>query len=672
MYTFVRHRLIWLFFIAASLGLSQSTWGASARRALQLDDLHRIQSLSQAQLSKDGTWVAYIASTHQLEHDATQSRIWVVRYDGTGKQPLNAVPHSHPKESQWALQWGPDHTLYYLSDRDDNGPQVWRQAIGATAPEPLTHHASGISDFAVSPDGKRLALIIDDARPPVAEGKPAAPVVTERFQFMDGNNGRFLDHRRQHLYVADIRTGAMALLTPGAHDEWLPSWSPDSKTIAYVSKRGTDPDRHSDFNLFTIEALPHAQEKQVTDYPGSDLDPYWESRPAWSPDGKRIAYLRSGEPQWLAYAPAQLAVVELASGTVTLPAQVDRFFYQPQWSEDGRFLYALREEAQAMHVVRVELAENRLTELTSGQRYDSHFHYGAKGRIVITGNDATAPAEVFAWEGSLRPLSQANRALMDQLDITKPEELRYHAKDGTSLHALLLKPAGYQKGQRYPTIVRLHGGPVYQFSHEFMFEWQWYAAQGYAVLGINPRGSSGRGLDFSRAIYADWGKLDVEDVLAGVDHLVKLGIADPQRLGVGGHSYGSILTNYVIASDTRFKAATSSSGSSNVLAMYGLDMYAREYEIELGTPWAKPELYAKLSYPFLHADRIQTPTLFLCGADDFNVPCAGAKQMYQALRSQNIPTRFIRFPQQGHTLDVPSYLAFRLQQYRDWYQRFLK
>jgi dipeptidyl aminopeptidase/acylaminoacyl peptidase len=227
-------------------------------------------------------------------------------------------------------------------------------------------------------------------------------------------------------------------------------------------------------------------------------------------------------------------------------------------------------------------------------------------------------------------------------------------------------------GRRYPTILRLHGGPVYQYSHEFMPDWQAYAAAGYAVIAPNPRGSSGRGFDFARAIYADWGNKDVQDVLAAVDHAVALGVADPERLGVGGRSYGGILTNYVIASDARFKAAVSGAGASNFIALYGHDMYTREYDLELGYPWRTRELWDRVSYPFLKAESIATPTLFYCAEDDFNVPCQGTEQMYQALRTRDVPTQLVIYPGENHALTVPSYLRDRLERLIGWFDRYLK
>jgi dipeptidyl aminopeptidase/acylaminoacyl peptidase len=235
-----------------------------------------------------------------------------------------------------------------------------------------------------------------------------------------------------------------------------------------------------------------------------------------------------------------------------------------------------------------------------------------------------------------------------------------------------VKPPDYVAGRRYPTILRIHGGPVYQFSHEFMADWQSYAARGYVVVAANPRGSSGRGFEFARANYADWGNKDRQDVLAAVDHVVASGLADPDRLGVGGRSYGGILTNYVIASDPRFKAAVSGAGASNWAALYGHDMYTREYEAELGLPWRNADVYERLSDPFLHADRIRTPTLFYCAEADFNVPCHGSEQMYQALRSLDVAAQLVVYPAENHGLRVPSYLRDRMQRLLGWYDRWLR
>ena len=323
------------------------------------------------------------------------------------------------------------------------------------------------------------------------------------------------------------------------------------------------------------------------------------------------------------------------------------------------------------HVSRIDLATGQVTPLTSGPRFDFDFDVAANGRIAVLGGDDLHPSRIEAVEpNGLRVVAEHNEWLKDR-KLAPVEEISFKSADGTSIDGFLVKPVDYVPGKRYPTILRIHGGPVYQFSHEFMADWQVYAANGYAVVAANPRGSSGRGFEFAKAIYADWGNKDGADVIAAVDHVIQLGVADPDRIGVGGHSYGGILTDEVIARSDRFKAAVSSAGSGNMYGMYGNDMYIREYEQELGVPWKDREAYDRTSYPFLHADRIKTPTLFLCEELDQNVPCVGAMQMYQALKSLGVPTRLVIYPGEYHPVTIPSYLKDRAERLLDWYGRYL-
>ena len=213
---------------------------------------------------------------------------------------------------------------------------------------------------------------------------------------------------------------------------------------------------------------------------------------------------------------------------------------------------------------------------------------------------------------------------------------------------------------------------VAQDEYEFDMTIQMLASQGYAVAAINYRGSNGRGYAFSRAIFGDWGGKEVIDLIDGVNYLIKTGAADPARLGIGGWSYGGILTDYVTATDSRFKAAASGAGSALQLSMYGTDQYVQQYEMELGLPWKNIEQWMKVSYPFLKADKIKTPTLYMVGESDFNVPAAGSEQMYQALRSMGVPTQFVVYPKQNHGLTVPSYWKDRYERYIQWFGKYLK
>jgi dipeptidyl aminopeptidase/acylaminoacyl peptidase len=629
-------------------------------------DIARLADLAEPVFAPDGGTVVYTVETSNLAEDRKQTDLWRVGYDGSDRTQLTATP----KASEWAPAWSPDgRWLGFLADRGDADAttQVWVMPAAAGEARALTSVAQGVLDFAWSPDSRRLALIIADPERPAGEPKPKnpPPIVTERFHFKMDVEG-YLGAQRAHLYLYEIDSGQLTQLTSGEQDESVPSWSPDGSQIAYISQRSGAANREGKVDLHLIAPRAGATSRHLAQLDGAYGDTPAGLRPQWSPDGRRIAYLQGGEAKWIYYAPLQLALVDVASGAVTLPAPIDRWFSQLRWSPDGKSVLALVEQSRVVNLSRVDLASGKVTPLTRGPRYDAGFALSPQGRIVVLGGDDVTPYELAALErGQLRPLGTHN-AWLAQKRLARFEDITFRSKDGTAIDGFVVKPVDYVPGRRYPAILRIHGGPVYQFSHEFMPDWQVYAARGFVVIAANPRGSSGRGFDFARAIFADWGSVDVQDVLAAVDHAVAAGIADPERLGVGGRSYGGILTNYVIASDTRFKAAVSGAGASNWIALYGHDMYTREYELELGTPWANRALWDRLSYPFLHADRIRTPTLFYCAEMDFNVPCNGSEQMYQALRSLGVPTRLVVYPGENHGLRIPSYLRDRMERLLDW------
>jgi dipeptidyl aminopeptidase/acylaminoacyl peptidase len=296
---------------------------------------------------------------------------------------------------------------------------------------------------------------------------------------------------------------------------------------------------------------------------------------------------------------------------------------------------------------------------------------------VAVGGDDTTPNELYALDpNGPRRLTHETDAFMASITLGAVTHLVSKSHDGTEVHSLVTLPPGYEAGKAYPTVLWIHGGPNGQDEHTqdydaYQFRRQFIAANGYVVIGVNYRGSSGRGFEYARAIYADWGHKEVEDLLGAMDAAVHSGIADPGRLAIGGWSYGGILTDYTIASDNRFKAAASGAGSANQFLMYGVDQYVLQYESELGLPWKDPWPWMKVSYPFFHADRIHTPTLFMGGDKDFNVPVSGGEQMYQALRSLGVPTELVVYPDQFHDMTRPSFVKDRLERVRDWFSRYI-
>jgi dipeptidyl aminopeptidase/acylaminoacyl peptidase len=585
-----------------------------------------------------------------------------------------------PKAKEHTPRWSPDgRFLAFLSDRDNEKEmtQVWLLDRSGGEAERLTDFPGGVEDYAWSPDGKRLAVIASDPDPE-AETKQAAdeedrktpkPVVIDRYYFKEDMIG-YLTELRQHLYLFDLGTRKAENLTPGRHDEHLPSWSPDGTKIAFVTKRGADPDRHENYDIYVIEARAGATARQVTTEPSSDCAPELDSPPAWSPDGNSIAYPQAGPPELYWYSAYPLAVVPAEGGPARAVVKgLDRSMVQPRWSADGKSITFLLEDDRNVHLARVPAAGGSVERLTPKGRTVSDYDTGPGGKIAVSQGTGTEPFEIHVLEagGAARPLSRQNDTLVAGLRLATPEEISVKSKDGTTVNGFLVKPAGYRAGTKVPTILDIHGGPTAQFQHEFMFDWQYYAARGYAVLGMNPRGSTGRGTDYCKALFADWGGKAIPDVLAAVDWAVAQGIADPQKLAIGGWSYGAILTNYVIAADTRFKAAVSGAGISNVFAGYGTDQYIREYDIELGPPWKNFDVYVKNSAPFLHADKIVTPTLFMCGQEDWNVPVINSEQMYQALKSLGRDTQLVVYPGQSHGISVPSYQRDVLDRWVGWF-----
>jgi dipeptidyl aminopeptidase/acylaminoacyl peptidase len=650
---------------------------APAKRPFTPSDVLRLRDVTDPAISPDGAWVAYVVRTADTTADRRQSDIYMTSWDGSRTIRLT---HTE-KESEHSPRWSPDgRWLAFLSGRGDehDAEQLWLLDRAGGEAERVTELKGSVEDYVWSPDSKRLALVVADPDPndtlPAADSakKRAKPIVIDRYQFKRDYVG-YLTDRYDHLWLLDLAGRKAQQLTSGKQDDELPAWSPDGRSLAFASKRAADPDRDEDWNLYRIDATPGAEPKRLTATALDDNDPSWGSRPVWSPDGRSIAFLQGGEQRLIYYALQKVAVVPADGGPErVLTASLDRWTRLPQWSADGTSLYFLVEEDRTYQLARVPAAGGAVEHVVAGKRVLSGLDVGPDGKIAVVASTPDAPPEVFAVEkGELRPLSRQNEALLNEVAVGTTEEISVKSKDGTVIGGFLVKPPGYQPGRRYPAVLRIHGGPVSQFQHEFDEEWQVLAGHGYVVVAANPRGSSGRGEKFSTAIYADWGNKDVQDVLAAVDYAVAQGIADPARLGVGGWSYGGILTNYVIASDKRFKAATSGASISNVLAGYGTDQYIREYDFELGPPWKNTNTWLKISYPFLHADRIVTPTMFLAGDKDFNVPLLNSEQMYQSLRSLGRETRLIIYPGEFHGIRRPSFVRDRFDRYLAWYDRFL-
>lgn len=647
-----------------------------ARRPLAIDDVYRVRDVGGPQVSPDGRWIAYTVTSMDREADKLRNEIWMVDWEGRTNVRLTSGP-------DWAPRWSPDgRYLSFLSSRPAEAKtQVWVLDRRGGEPVPLTDVKGEISEYAWSPDGRRLVLAMKEAEESpdaAAEAKPRTPkpIVIDRFHFKRDHEGYLTTTAGAHLYLFDVAAKKLDALTSGRDSEdGSPSWSPDGSRLAFVRTREEGPGGGGTDDILIIETRPGAEPGKLL-----TIDSPSGQRLLWSPDGRTLAFSHGLEPKYQGYNQDRLAVVPAAGGVPRdLAAGLDRSVSKAVYADDGASLAVIVEDDRRAYLGRVPVAGGPPERVTDAGAVVSDLS-GGGGRTAAAAATDTSATEIYAVEGgALRKLTGHNDALLAEVRLGAVEDTSFRSKDGTEVHGLVVKPPDYQEGKAYPAIVWIHGGPCMQDDHALLFdtyplqlERQMFAARGYVVLAVNYRGSSGRGAAYARSIFADWGNREVADVLAAVDDAVRKGLADPARLGVGGWSYGGILTDYIVASDPRFKAAVSGAGSALQISMYGSDQYVRQYTLELGPPWRRQDLWLKVSYPFFRADRIRTPTLFIGGEKDFNVPIIGSEQMYQALKALGVPTRLVIYPGQFHLPVKPSYIHDRLERYLAWYDDYLK
>lgn len=643
-------------------------------RNLVVDDYFRIHRVSDPQISPDGKWVAFVVSTMNLEEDNSESRIWMVSIEGGEAIPMTAKGNSTSRP-----RWSPDGKyLSFLAARDNDKTQVWILFRKGGDSMQLTEVVQGVKSYDWSPDGSKLLLTLQDPKPGEIEKdkkedeeKTPEPWVIDRLQFKQDYTG-YLDRRRTHLYVYDIESKTMTQITFGDFDDNQPAWSPDGKSVAFVSNRTDEPDSNYNTDIWVVAADDPDQGKtllQVTKNPGAD------SSPTWSPDGKSIAYISVTDTDALAYATPHLAVVSSQGGEANvLTEKLDRHISNPRFSVDGESIYFVLEDSGERQLARIPAGGGTVERLITGSQIINGFEIGKDGAIAALVTGPYLPPEVFIYSrGELEQVSRVNKKLFSEVRLGAVEKFRFKSKDGTEIESFVVKPPAFDPGFRYPALLRIHGGPVSQYDFEFNFEAQLFAAHGYVVVLPNPRGSSGYGQDFSLNILRSWGEKDYEDVMAAVDYVIEQSFADPDRLGVGGWSYGGLLTNNVIVKTGRFKAAITGASSTLYVSNYGHDHYQRWWVEELGVPWKKEnrEIWDKLS-PFNYVENVTTPTLIVGGEKDWNVPIINSEQLYQALKRLGRTTQLVVYPGESHGIDTPSYIKDLYERYLDWYGKYVK
>ncbi len=631
----------------------------AARRTITLDEFDRIKSPGEPRLSRDGRQVAYV----------DDDRIYVVPMGGGTPRAVTSAG-SKASDPYWSRD---GRTLYFLSDRSQ-ASQVWRLPL-----EPLGEASQvttlnrGIAALNFSDDETQLLFTstvegveATDATQP-GKAKGSEPWVIKRLQFKeDSGDGYLTGDRAEHLYVYDRTTATLQQVTSGPFTESEPAWSPDGQSIVFVSNREDEPDASYKTDLWRVASRNTVQGREPSRLTNDDRV---KSAPTWSPDGRVIAFLSAEDG---VYGIPQLAVIPATGGSARiLTTNLDRWISSFKFSPDGQWIYLAYENLGGTDLARVRLRDGRIEPLLQGEQQVSDFDVARSGALAAVIELMNEPPELYSvTRGRAHRLTGLNDAYLRTIARGRKQKLEFKSADGTPVEAFVTTPPDYVAGRRYPALLHIHGGPVGQFTYGFDFDAQYFAANGYVVVQPNPRGSTGRGQAFIRGIYRTWGITDYDDVVGAVDHVVDLGIADPDRLGVHGYSYGGYMTNVVITRTHRFKAAASGAGHSLIVANYGHDIYQQWYSWELGPPWQGREQYDRLS-PLLRADQVQTPTLFLGGRDDWNVPILNAELFYQALRKRGVETELVVYPGMHHGGWTDEFQKDFLLRNRQWFDRYL-
>ena len=650
---------------------------SAAKRGITAEDYFAFQSVSDAHISPDGKEVAYVVTTIDQKRNRRDSSIWMVSIDGqSASRRLTAegVNSTSPR-------WSPDGTrLAFVSNRaagepgagEPSRPQIYILRTDGGEAQALTHLKSGVNGFQWSPDGKRLvALSRTGPGDDVAASARKSDVRHYTHISYKFNDTGWFDDRRSHLWVIDASTGAARQLTTG--DDWNdadPQWSPDSTRIAFVSDRtGKEYDDGHNKDVWVIAA----EGGPLTRISDHDFD---DTQPRWSPDGKQIAF--AGQTARRQF--PKLYVASASGGKSTLVAEdLDLIPTGLHWGPGARELRFETGVRGENHVFRVDLGTQKVAPVTAGERAVRGFDVNAKaGVMTYLANDFQHLDDLYAsaLDGSgERRLTHLNAALWSELEPAAVERLTYQSTDGWNIDGFLVKPVGWQPGKKYPMILSIHGGPAGQYGVDWFHEFQVYAAKGWAVFFCNPRGSTGYGQKFERGIVNNWGGMDYQDVMAGVDAALKQNPwIDADKLGVTGGSYGGFMTNWILGHTTRFKAAVTLRSISNFISDDGTRDGAYGHEDDFkGFLFDDFEQYWSAS-PLKYARNVKTPTLILHSDNDYRVPLEQGEQWFRALRHYGVNAEFVIFPRENHNLTrtgEPKHLVESLNWQCYWFDRFL-
>ena len=651
--------------MVCSLLITLISYSSYAQRWIRPNDVYRLNTISGPKISPEGNWILYAHSTVDSAKDKYQSKLYMVSSDGK-----ETVSLTEQTKSFSGANWSPDgkYISFMASGKEEKeGSQLYLLDRRGGEAKQQTHIKGEIRGYQWFPDGKKILLTIKEFNyADTAKSNVRNPYEIDRYHFKADNEG-YLDNRKTHLYVWHLAEKKLDTLTRGKFNEQDADISADGTKIVYTSNVSADPDKNDNTDLFLIAAEKNATPEVLTSFKGGD------NSPRFSANGQKIAYIRSAsDAAFDMYDLKLLCVLDLGSKqSQVISGSLDRSVEQIQWSKDGNSILAAVEDDRNQLFYQISPDGKEVKAITEANGVYSSMHMNEKGDRVALYTNSYVPNEICIWKNNrFETITHLQDSFLAPLKRMHIRGISAISSDKNQVNGILYTTDSLAVKQ--PLVLFIHGGPVAQDEFGFDLSRQILAASGYTVVAVNYRGSSGRGAAYTRSIYADWGNKEVKDILAIAESLCKSGIADSNRMAIAGWSYGGILTNYTIATDKRFKAGVSGAGSSLTLSFYGSDQYITQYENELGKPWENQQKWLNLSYPFFKVKQIKTPTLFMASEDDFNVPVIGAEQMYQAFKSEGIPTQLIIYPNQHHGVSVPSYIIHRFNAHINWFKKYVK
>ncbi|MBA4124525.1 MAG: S9 family peptidase [Acidobacteria bacterium] len=627
----------------------------------------KMKAVGAPQVSPDGKRVAYTISEAVMTADKSEfvTQIYLANTDGT-----SAFQITYGEKSSTNPKWSPDgNWLAFTSNRKDNKNNLYLLRLNGGEAEPLTDVKTGVSNFDWSPDGHSIAYTITDKK---TEDEEKNDKSKNDFRWVDENQ------KMSRLYVVSVMKDTNGnreprqLTTENYNVGGDFDWSPDGRSIVFSHSRSPVANDWTTSDVSIVEV----SSGKVTPFVKTAAA---ENSPRFSPDGKSIAVTVSDIPaRW---ATNNLIHIFPASGGAP-KVLATSFDGQPSvagWSPDGKRIYFTEAKGTGTRIYTVDVAANKIINVNETDEVLTAVSLNRTGMMLgfIKQNPETPPEAYVSKVDKFAPV-QISRANSDvpKMPIGKTEVIRWKSKDGKEIEGLLTYPVRYHAGQKVPFILNIHGGPTGVFQQTFIggrgvYPIATFAARGYAILRPNPRGSSGYGKDFRYANEKDWGGADYQDLMSGVDKVIEMGVADPNRLGVMGWSYGGFMTSWIVTQTGRFKAASAGAPVTNLMSFNGTaDIPSFVPDYFGGQAWENIEIYQKHS-PMFNVKGVTTPTLIQHGDADVRVPISQGYEFYNALKAQGVPVRMIVLPRQPHGPNEPKMQIAAMQANLDWFEKYL-